>query len=293
MAALRRSPTREESTDLTRLHLTTSPRPRPERRSVHLTAPAVRASACASFGEVNALAPTPPRWRVALTTTQRRRRLPALVLHRRPGPGRGWSNGARPQLRVWSWGSWPPRRRREPETAGSSPAGQTSSRGRSSDGQSARLSGERPPVRVRSSPSTLAAWWPWCSGSTRGRGPRGAGSSPAGHPFASVVFNGSTRPSYGRGAGSTPAGGSSHHTPVAQPERAPPSEGGGRWFESSRVCFVAGRNGSGSHLLSDRLRVRVPPGPSGAGSSTGRAVAGRAPRPRRRSPRPPLSPVPP
>ncbi len=31
-------------------------------------------------------------------------------------------------------------------------------RGRSSDDQSARLSGERPPVRVRSSP---LSWWPW------------------------------------------------------------------------------------------------------------------------------------
>jgi hypothetical protein len=79
---------------------------------------------------------------------------------------------------VWLWGSWPPRRFREPETAGSIPAGQTfvrggegaflaslmssrrgfesrpraDSRGRSSAAQSARLSGERSSVRVRSSP---------------------------------------------------------------------------------------------------------------------------------------------
>jgi hypothetical protein len=33
-------------------------------------------------------------------------------------------------------------------------------RGRSSDEQSARLSGERSPVQVRSSP--LRPWWPWC-----------------------------------------------------------------------------------------------------------------------------------
>ena len=76
-------------------------------------------------------------------------------------------------------GAWPPRRRREPETAGSNPAGQMRGRGaavlaslmssrpwvrippallrgRSSDGQSARLSGERLPVRVRSSPLMVA-----------------------------------------------------------------------------------------------------------------------------------------
>jgi hypothetical protein len=28
------------------------------------------------------------------------------------------------------------------------------------------------------------SWWPWCSGSIRGSGPRGAGSIPVGHPFA-------------------------------------------------------------------------------------------------------------
>ena len=62
---------------------------------------------------------------------------------------------------------------------GSNPTRATAIRGRSSDGQSARLSGERPPVRVRSSPPS---WWPWCNGSTRGRDPRGAGSNPAGRP---------------------------------------------------------------------------------------------------------------
>ena len=52
---------------------------------------------------------------------------------------------------------------------------------------------------------------------------------------ASVVSTASTRPLYGRGAGSTPAGGSaSQRTLVAQRTRAPPCEGGGRWFESSR-----------------------------------------------------------
>ena len=78
---------------------------------------------------------------------------------------------------VWLWGSWPPRRLREPEIAGSTPAGQTLQRGRGvavlaslmssrpwvrippalslggvAQRESARLSGERPPVRVRSSP---------------------------------------------------------------------------------------------------------------------------------------------
>ena len=52
----------------------------------------------------------------------------------------------------------------------------------------------------------------------------------------------STRPLYGRGAGSTPAGGS--RTLVAQWTRAPPCEGGGRWFESSRV-YVRGRSSDG------------------------------------------------
>jgi hypothetical protein len=100
-------------------------------------------------------------------------------------------------------GDWPPRRLREPESAGSTPASQTlrgrgaavlaslmSSRpwvrippallrGRSSDEQSARLSGERPPVRVRSSPLRGGRG---VNGSIRGRDPRGAGSNPAGHP---------------------------------------------------------------------------------------------------------------
>jgi hypothetical protein len=83
---------------------------------------------------------------------------------------------------IWLWGSWSPHRPWKPGIAGSSPASQTLrgrgavvlaslmssrpwvripparlSRGRSSDGQSARLSSERPPVRARPSPL-----WPWC-----------------------------------------------------------------------------------------------------------------------------------
>lgn len=74
-----------------------------------------------------------------------------------------------------------------------------------------------------------------------GRTPRlhrgGAGSNPAvSTRSASVVSTASTRPLYGRGVGSTPAGGSaSQRTLVAQRTRAPPCEGGGRWFESSRA----------------------------------------------------------
>lgn len=52
----------------------------------------------------------------------------------------------------------------------------------------------------------------------------------------------STRPLYGWGAGSNPAGGSaSQRTLVAQRTRAPPCEGGGRWFESSRA-YSRGRS---------------------------------------------------
>ena len=104
-------------------------------------------------------------------------------------------------------GAWPPRRFREPETAGSTPAGQTccAARGRGAavpaslmssrpwvrippallrggvaqQRKSARLSGGRPPVRVRSSP---LSWWPWCNGSIRGCDPRGIGSNPVGRP---------------------------------------------------------------------------------------------------------------
>ena len=89
---------------------------------------------------------------------------------------------------IWLWGSWPPHRPWKPGIAGSSPASQTLrgrgavvlaslmssrpwvqipparlSRGRSSDGQSARLSGERPPVRARPSPL-----WPWYRGKHSG-----------------------------------------------------------------------------------------------------------------------------
>lgn len=60
--------------------------------------------------------------------------------------------------------------------------------------ESARLSGDRPPVRVRPSPS----WWPWCNGSTRGRDPRRcrfeSGRPPllpadAEHPVSSAACN--------------------------------------------------------------------------------------------------------
>ena len=78
---------------------------------------------------------------------------------------------------------------------------------------------------------------------------------------ASVVSTASTRPLYGRGAGSNPAGGSlsqhwprsaragrspappcrTAHTPVAQRNRAPSCDGGGRWFESSRAYRIHSR----------------------------------------------------
>ncbi len=60
-----------------------------------------------------------------------------------------------------------------------SPVDPSLPRGRSSVAESARLSGERPPVRARPSPLRGGRG---VDGSIRGRDPRGAGSSPAGHP---------------------------------------------------------------------------------------------------------------
>src|SRR6478672_5653452 len=112
-------------------------------------------------------------------------------------------------------GERPPRRFREPETAGSTPAGQTcntdpsatTKRGRGA-AVLASLMSSRPWVRIppaqffgtrgRSSGARALAcqaigrrfesgrprsWWLWCNGSIRGRDPRGTGSNPVGRPF--------------------------------------------------------------------------------------------------------------
>jgi hypothetical protein len=51
-------------------------------------------------------------------------------------------------------------------------------------------------------------WWPWCSGSTRDRDPRGVGSSPAGHPICAdaehVASSAGCNPAASGCGGSTP-----------------------------------------------------------------------------------------
>ena len=108
-----------------------------------------------------------------------------------------------------------PRRLREPETAGSTPAGQTSASLATRPAARWRRGCPREPHEletwVRIPPAQLAttlggvaqtrralacqarvrrfesgrprSWWPWCRGSIRECETRGAGSSPAGHPF--------------------------------------------------------------------------------------------------------------
>ena len=125
---------------------------------------------------------------------------------------------------------------REPhelETAGSTPARATSW------GCSSAV--ERSPVErvgagsIPAIPVVFSSWWPWCSGSTRGRDPRGAGSIPAGHPFADAHRRSASqllpteapRAEAGRlsgttGQGPTWSGGSSPHSSAVCTSRPRP-----------------------------------------------------------------------
>ena len=97
--------------------------------------------------------------------------------------------------------------------------------------------------------------------------------------YASVVSTASTRPLYGRGRGSNPRGGSSDAR--SSVDGAPPCEGGGRWFYSSRAfptkaCGVAEARRAPTSSGSSPARSRRSSRPR---SSCSRAAARRDSRP--------------
>jgi hypothetical protein len=94
------------------------------------------------------------------------------------GAGSARRQPPRPE-REARWRSGFPREPHELETWVRIPPAQFS-RGRSSTEERSFVRREG----AGSIPVVPASWWPWCSGSTRGCEPRGAGSTPAGHPLA-------------------------------------------------------------------------------------------------------------
>jgi hypothetical protein len=115
---------------------------------------------------------------------------------------------------VWLWGSWPPRRFREPETAGSIPAGQTFVRGGEGAFLASLMSSRRGFESRPRYPRKVAA----CGGST---------------------FRGVLKPALSEAAPAKPAPPAENNFGgVAQLRRALACQVRGRRFESGRPRFV-------------------------------------------------------